>query len=141
MSIDWIPVKSARKIRAKERGNRGIIPPNKSLNGIIEYESQLEHDFLLLLDHDPNCIDLQTQPCNITYISKSDLERKITPDIWAIFNDGRQCLFEMKTEYQFQKMIKKEDWKNKAKAIKDYCKNMGRIYQIVFSLSFFEKKT
>lgn len=123
------PSKS-REIPLKSTSNRGFMPSLKpKLKGFIwEYESQLEHDFLLLLDHDPNCIDLQTQPCVIPYTTISGLTKEITPDIWAIFSDGRQFLFEVKPENQYQKMVKDENWKYKMKAIQEYC---NRIYGII----------
>jgi hypothetical protein len=47
--------KQARKIPLKSVSNRGFMPSLKThLHGrILSYESLLEHDFLLLLDHDP----------------------------------------------------------------------------------------
>ncbi|MFX1293599.1 MAG: hypothetical protein ACFFD2_01885 [Promethearchaeota archaeon] len=56
----------AREIPLKAKSNRSFMPSLKShierlilsKKLILEYESQLEHDFLLLLDQDPNCIDL-----------------------------------------------------------------------------------
>ena len=59
----------SRRIPLKSTSNRGFMPSLKPhLKGLIlEYESQLERDLLLLLDHDPCCIDLQSQPIAIPY--------------------------------------------------------------------------
>ncbi len=92
-----------RAIPLKQGSVRGYIPSLKpNLKGSVwNYESQLERDFLYLLDHDPNCVDLQTQPCQVKYKTKNGREAPATPDAWAIFQDGRQFLFEVKeTTYE-----------------------------------------
>ena len=100
-----------REIPLKTSSNRGFNPslkPHlKDLDYVWEYESQLEIDFILLLDHDPNCIDLQTQPLEITYNNEKGNEIKIYPDCWAIFKDGREFLFDIKTEAEYLKLVLK----------------------------------
>ncbi|MFW9882313.1 MAG: hypothetical protein ACFFG0_55330 [Candidatus Thorarchaeota archaeon] len=66
MSIDRIPV-PARKIAAKERGNRGYIYTEKVNGGVAEYESCLERDRYLVLIHAPDVIKFQPQPKTIFY--------------------------------------------------------------------------
>lgn len=58
-----------RSIPLKTSSNHGFYPFHKPhLKGIVfEFESQLECDFICLLDHDPNCYDFQTQPIKIEY--------------------------------------------------------------------------
>ena len=51
LTIDFSAVRS---IPPKTRGNRGFFPSKKVPNGIVEYESQIERDFYLLLDHNLN---------------------------------------------------------------------------------------
>ena len=51
MSIDWRPTGSARKITAKEQGNRGFFPSSKVNGGIVEYESTLERNIFLNSNH------------------------------------------------------------------------------------------
>ena len=123
----------ARKIPLKTMSNRGFLPSlKKNLKGIVlEYESQLERDFLFLLDQDPNCIDLQTQPVEIIYINKSGKEKKIYPDCWAIFVDERQILFDIKPENQYRKLIKTNNWMLRLKAIHEFCKKVGWTYQVI----------
>ncbi len=101
-----------RKIPVKQGSVRGYIPslkPNTKGN-VLNYESQLERDFLYLLDHDPNCIDIQNQPCHVHYTSKNNRDVKATPDAWAIFQDGRQFLFEVKPEKKLKELEKDENW-------------------------------
>ncbi len=126
-----------RNIPLKSKSNRGFIPSLKPhLKGVIlDYESQLEHDFLLLLDHDPNCYDLQTQPFKLKYISKSGTETIFYPDCWAIFNDGSEYIFEIKTENNYQKLFSDENWQLKLKSIQQFCNRKNFKYMI-----FTEKK-
>ncbi len=124
-----------REIPLKQCSIRGYIPSLKqnTEGEIWSYESQLERDFLYLLDHDPNCIDLQTQPCQIPFITKEKRKAIATPDVWAIFQDGRQFLFEVKTEENLQELSKDINWQLKTEAIMRYCKSSGLkwTYQIV----------
>ncbi len=93
MSIDWIP---ARKIRAKEIGNRGYIPTNKNPGGYVEYESCIERDFLLIAIHDPTVHGIQHQPKTILYLDECGNQSKYTPDIYLEFQDGKRMLVEIK---------------------------------------------
>ncbi|MFX1384219.1 MAG: TnsA endonuclease N-terminal domain-containing protein [Promethearchaeota archaeon] len=123
----------ARNIPLKATSNRGFTPSLKShLKGLVlEYESQLERDFLFLLDHDINCVDLQTQPVKILYKTKRGKNANIYPDCWAIFLDEKQFLFEIKSERQLQKLIKDENWELRLKAIQKFCKERNWKYQIM----------
>ena len=67
VEITYYKPSQVREIPLKQRSVRGYIPslkPNMKGN-VLNYESQLERDFLYLLDHDPNCIDIQIQPCHV----------------------------------------------------------------------------
>ncbi|MFX1257490.1 MAG: TnsA endonuclease N-terminal domain-containing protein [Promethearchaeota archaeon] len=123
----------ARNIPLKATSNRGFTPSLKInlKNLILEYESQLERDFLFLLDHDPNCIDLQPQPVKIQYKTKNGNTSRIYPDCWAIFYDRKQFLFEIKSDNQLQKLIEDENWKFRLDAIQKFCKEQNWTYQII----------
>jgi len=123
----------ARSIPLKARSNRGFTPSLKPhLKGLVlEYESQLERDFLFLLDHDPNCVDLQPQPVEITYTNKKGRKINIYPDCWAIFIDEKQFLYEIKSESQLQKLVKDEAWQLRLKAIEKFCSERNWSYQIM----------
>ncbi|MHA1521857.1 MAG: TnsA endonuclease N-terminal domain-containing protein [Promethearchaeota archaeon] len=77
------------------------------------------------MDHDPNCIDLQTQPCHVPFTTKSNRKVKATPDIWAVFRDGRQFLFEVKPEKKIDELQKNENWQVKTDAIIQYCRDLN----------------
>ncbi|MCY3410935.1 MAG: DDE-type integrase/transposase/recombinase [Candidatus Heimdallarchaeota archaeon] len=128
----------AREIPLTTSSNRGFMPSLKARNldgngnkRIWEYESLLEHDFLLMLDHDPNCLDLQTQPIEFVYSTKSKNSTKFYPDIWAVFKDGKEFLFEVKTEKQWQEMQNDCNWKLKFEEIKKECSKRNWNYMVV----------
>ncbi|NVM54053.1 MAG: DDE-type integrase/transposase/recombinase [Candidatus Helarchaeota archaeon] len=98
MSLDWIPFEPARKITPKEQGNRGLIPSNKVIGGIMEYESCLERDFFLLCDHSPSVKTFQHQPVTIKYKDFKGKTRKYTPDAYVEFKNGKKGLYEVKYE-------------------------------------------
>ncbi len=120
-------------IPLKATSNRGLFPSLKPhLKGVVlEYESQLERDSLLLLDHDPNCIDLQTQPVLIAHMTESGRETCSYPDCWALFSDGQEYLFEVKPEHQYQNLIHEKAWEMKVKSIQEYCFKLHWTYQVI----------
>ena len=126
----------ARKIPLKYRSNRGFMPSLKPYlnNLVLEYESVLERDFLILLDHDPNCVDLQPQPVAIPYTTVKGKEVILYPDCWAYFINGREFLFEIKSEHEYSKLIEDENWNLRIKAIQEYCKKKGWTYQVITEL-------
>ena len=74
VEIAYYKPSQVREIPVKLGSVRDYISSLKpNLKGcVLNYESQLERDFLYLLDHDPNCIDIQTQPCHIHYNTKNN---------------------------------------------------------------------
>lgn len=79
---------------------------------IFQYESPLERDFYLLLDHDKNCLQFVAQPkLNITYITYKNIKSEITLDTWAMFYNSEENsiyirLFEIKHSKQLDKLLK-----------------------------------
>lgn len=116
--------------------NRGFMPSLKCKYRfhrivILEYESELEHDFLLILDQDPKCLDIQTQPVEITYRRVDGKEVTVVPDIWVLFDNGEEYLIEVKPESQLQKLIEDPNWAKRVEAIHEYCKKRNWKYLIV----------
>jgi putative transposase len=98
MTIEWIPRGSTRQITAKEQGNRGYIPSDKVMGGIVEYESCLERDLFLVCNHAPDVVTFQHQPITINYTTRKGTARKYTPDVFIEFIDGDRFLIEVKYE-------------------------------------------
>ncbi len=126
MSIDWIPT---RKITPKEQGNRGIIPSNKVPIGFVEYESCLERDFYLELNHAPDVIKFQHQPKTLGYKDKKGKNRKYTPDVYVEYIDGINGLYEIKYEEELVKRskINSEKWN----VAEDWAKQRGIEFAIL----------
>ena len=103
---------AVRSIPAKEIGNRGFFATNKVKEGVAAYESQIERDFLLLLDHADDVEQFQHQPVRINYTSNLGKQKNYTPDIAVIFSNGIRLLVEIKDEETYQKDFEKfhERW-------------------------------
>lgn len=76
-------------------------------------------------------MDLQPQPVKIQYININGKTSHIYLDCWAIFRNGKQFLFEIKSDNQLQKLIEDENWKFRLDAIQKFCKDRNWIYQIM----------
>ncbi len=114
MSIDWRPTGSARKITAKEQGNRGFFPSSKVNGGIVEYESTLERDIFLNSNHAQDVISFQHQPITVSYLSKDGKRKKYTPDIFIEFKNGKKIIAEIKYKSEVDEKYEKyqERWEH-----------------------------
>lgn len=123
-----------RRIKTTQTTDRGILYTTRSRNdGFVEYESLTEEGLYFLLDHDPNCIDMESQPVKIP---KGRGKGKFYyPDAWAKFRDGKQVIFDVKHTLFFESLRNDPDkaskWKKRKKIVKQYCKNNGLDYIIV----------
>ncbi len=133
-----------REIPLKWGSERGFIPSLKNgsykvLGGepapainILNHESLLEHDFLTLLDHDPNCFDIETQIR--FYYNYKGRTYEYYRDVWALFViDGKikQKLFEVKKYNDLQKLLKKENEIEKNTSTHKECKQYDWTFQFV----------
>lgn len=101
-SLNPFLLSSVRSIPPKTRGNRGYFPSSKVDRGIVNYESQIERDFFLILDHADDVIKFQHQPITIHYNTLEKEIRKYTPDVYVEFSNGIKLLVELKDEASFQ---------------------------------------
>ncbi len=81
----------ARKIT--NRGSKKVIGkfPSLKMNTAIWWESQLERDYIYLLEIDPDVLSYQGQPFTIAY-SNLDKRRKYTPDFWVERKGSKQII-------------------------------------------------
>ena len=98
---------------------------------VLEYESQLEHDYLLILDQDPHCLDIQTQPVERTYKTVKEKEVTIISDVWALFDTGAQYLIEIKPESKLQQLVENPNWVRRIEAIHEFCKARNWKFMII----------
>ncbi|MHA2299234.1 MAG: hypothetical protein ACXADA_24655 [Candidatus Hodarchaeales archaeon] len=121
-----------REIPLKATSERGFLPSLKQRSYVVDdsgkpleqlildYESPLEHDFFCLLDHDPNCLDLQPQPIELYYEATNKKDYSFYPDAWALFIENGNLvhyLFEIKPESNLTKLAKDKNWQRKLTVI------------------------
>ncbi len=95
------------------------------------YESGLERDLYICLDHDYYCYDLQPQPAEVIWTDKEGKERKAYPDCWAAFITGKQILFQVKPFEKLQELESDDIWQQQINAINKFCQEKGWELKIV----------
>ncbi len=137
MDSNYVRPSQVRTIPLKASSYRGEIITTKLClreeNSIISfpYESGLERDFLINLDHDRYCCDIVPQPAKVPWTDKDGKERVAYPDCWAAFITGKQVLFQVKPFERLQELEKDEDWRLEKTAIGRYCQDRGWELKIV----------
>lgn len=71
------------KTQSTDRGT--LFTAKNQSDGFIEFESLTEEGLFLLLDHDPNCINIESQPIKVK--NESGKGTPYVPDAWARFKD------------------------------------------------------
>ncbi len=140
-------IQPARKIPPSKRSNTGYIPSMKVSSGTANYESRLERDFYLLLNHDPSILQFQPQPETISWTEPGSKQtREYTPDVLVISEQGKHFLFEMKYESDMEENLPSycNKWTAAAEAAKKRSWEFGivtekmirtpRLYNVWFSL-------
>lgn len=84
-----------RQIPKNYRNVTGILGGSKS-HEEAQFESTLEQDFLILLEHDPNVSKYEVQPVTINFLNSKGNKRKYTPDVLVEYSSGKCVLFEVK---------------------------------------------
>jgi len=116
---------AVRTIPAKERGNRGVFPSKKVKNGVVEYESQIERDFFILLEHDDHVAQYQHQPIKIPYGDN----QSYTPDVHVRFTNGLEILVEIKDDDTYQQSSEK--FKERWDACKEFAEDSGMSFIVL----------
>jgi len=124
-----IDYSSVRDIPPRTQGNRGIFPSSKVPEGSAHYESQIERDFFLLLEHAPDISLFQHQPKNIVYTDEEGKNHKYTPDVYLVIEDGTRILVEIKDEVSLYKNYEKN--KPKWDAAEKWCNSKGIVFLVL----------
>lgn len=95
MRVRKVVTRSGKRYRGKY--------PSRKLERMVQWESFLERDALLLLEYHPNVISYQEQPSIETYYDEDGLPRQYIPDLAANLTDGRIIVFEVKPEAELSK--------------------------------------
>jgi putative transposase len=127
------PFKKVRRIRTAPFSDRGTLFTEKNLlDGFVEFESLLEEGLFLLLDHDPHCIDMESQPVKIPNKHNRII---YIPDAWGKFIDGTQFIFDVKYQEYLNALEENPEevkkWKARTECIEEFCNKDGLLYMIV----------
>ena len=117
-----------RNIKKNYRNITGVLGGCKN-QGEAQFESTLEQDFLLLLEHDPNVIRYEVQPVTIAYLDSNGYKRKYTPDVLVEYKHKKNILFEVK--YHEEVRSKREQLIEKIRAAVLFSIHKGWNYKIV----------
>lgn len=97
-----MPSGAARARKITNAGNRKVIGkfPSLKMNAVIWWESQLERDYIYLLEIDPEVLSYGEQPFTISYTDKGK-PRRYTPD-FVVTRPKKTQVVEVKPSNQAQ---------------------------------------
>ena len=126
--------KKVRKIKVTQSTDRGkIFSPKNVPDGYVEFESLGEESLFLLLDHDPHCMEMESQPAKVPNPNKAGIT--YIPDAWAKFQDGTEFVFDVKFHTFFEDLPldpeKETNWKDRTNCIEGFCRTKGLNYMIL----------
>lgn len=125
---EFDPVRKRRMI-LKSQSLSGIVPSSKNENGIW-FESALERDFALIVEHNPDVSFFEEQPLVIEYFSNGK-NRTYTPDFFVEFTTEsglKPWLCEIKFRSELREKFSK--YKSRFRAAKEYCEAEGWEFKI-----------
>lgn len=88
-------------VRRITGGGRKVIGkfPSLKTGKMIMWESQLERDYLYLVEFDPDVVSCQEQPLAVRYFNDDDKEfHRYVPDFHLIRKNGKEQIIEVKDE-------------------------------------------
>ncbi|MCX9073474.1 MAG: hypothetical protein OIN88_02290 [Candidatus Methanoperedens sp.] len=135
--LNYVRPFQVREIPLKASSYRGIIIITKlhlkkeaSITS-FSYESGLERDLYICLDHDSYCCDFQPLPAEVIWTDKERKERKTYPNCWAAFITGKQILFQVKSLGKLQELESDDNWQKEINTINKYCQERGWELKII----------
>lgn len=125
--------KRIRDIDPKEFSKSGRFVSEKQKRRVIEFESELEQDFIHLLEFDSNVSKYVEQPFRIKYYLDGK-ERHYFPDFYVEFRDKSRKpeLFEVK--YSFEVDENSPEFQAKNKAAEIWANDTGMIFKVITEL-------
>src|ERR1017187_4079 len=79
---------AVRKLKKSYQNVTGLFPSNL-LRRLVQFDSMLERDFILLLDLHPSVRWFAEQPMKIRFIDASGVDQVYVPDFYVEFKGGR----------------------------------------------------
>lgn len=126
---EFDPVRKRRMI-IKSQSLSGIVPTTKNENGIW-FESALERDFAMIIEHNPDVRFFEEQPLLIEYFHNGKT-RTYTPDFFVEFSEEsglKPWLCEIKFRAELRQKFSK--YKARFRAAKEYCATQGWDFKIL----------
>ncbi|MBN2392921.1 MAG: hypothetical protein JXR84_19475 [Anaerolineae bacterium] len=108
-----------REVSTKGEGHAGLFHSDK-LNRIVQYESELEHNFLLRLEQLKEITFYQEQPFEIPY-TYNDQQFVYYPDVLFVLEDGRGVIVEIKPVFKMALQRNLKKWTG----LKTFCAKNG----------------
>lgn len=99
--------------------------PSVKMNEIVWWESQIERDYIYLLEIDPDVISYKSQPFFLNYM-KEGKTRKYTPDFWVKRTNFEQVI-EVKPAEKISSEKNQDLWRN----IMPLCEEKGWEFIVV----------
>lgn len=96
---------------------------------MIQFESSLERDFLILCEFELNVVKYEEQPLKIFGSKHNGVEFSYTPDVLVSFSDGMNVLYEVKYRRDIEANWKK--LKPKFRSAIRHCKKAGWQFKLV----------
>lgn len=120
-------MKVAGARRITNSGSRKVIGkfPSLKMNDTVWWESQIERDYIYLLEIDPAVKSYKSQPFKLTYLHAGKT-RTYTPDFWVIRPQCQQVV-EVKPESKVKDSSYLELWRH----IIPLCRDMGMEFVVV----------
>lgn len=115
------------RVRKITNGGKKVIGkfPSSKMGKMVWWESQVERDYLYLLEFDPDVISYEEQPLKISYCldGKAHL---YTPDL-RVVRHGKKQIVEVKDD----KNAHKEEWARLFQTVAPICQREGYEYTVV----------
>lgn len=127
-----ISVKKSRKIDLSEISLTGNFISVKN-NTHIEFESQLERDYIYLLEFDSKVEQYIEQPLRLEYFDSNN-RRFYTPDFYIKYLDGTEIVVEIKQKKDLEENF--HLYKKKFKAMEDFCLKNNMAFYVKTELDF-----
>lgn len=90
------PAGNVRRVACLGHNLRGITTNKRG--HVVQFESELEHTLILLLERDPSVDDYHSQPEVLSFVDATGRARTYTPDFQVWRTDGRIELHEVSVE-------------------------------------------
>jgi TnsA endonuclease N terminal/TnsA endonuclease C terminal len=120
MAVRRIPIHS-RSVTAKVASQRG--------DTTIRTESELETDFVLLMEGDPNVSRVEAQPVRIDYLDAAGTARHYTPDFLVTFSNEEPPLL-VEVKYQSELDRKGAQFEDRFAGAGEFARQRGWTFEV-----------